>query len=62
MTIAELRDIAACKGIQITPKGYKMYGTYHRIENWQATLAMIEHHNPIQSQVAGWLLDAARRA
>jgi hypothetical protein len=62
MTMQELTVQAAAKGIQITRKGYKMYGTYHRIADWPALLREIAHHDPVQSQVAGWLRDAARRA
>jgi hypothetical protein len=62
MTLHELRALAATKGITITPKGYLMHGTYHRIESWPAMLSMIEHHDPVQSQVAGWLREAARIA
>ena len=55
MTLDELRDLAAQRGVQITAKGYKMDGIYYRIESWPEMLAMLSHHDPVGSQLAGWL-------
>jgi hypothetical protein len=51
----ELKDAASSVGIRITPKGYFEYDAYHRISDWPAFLRLAEHHDPIGSQLAGWL-------
>lgn len=55
MTLDELKVLAADKGIKITPKGYKTDGIFYRIESWPEMIAMLSHHDPVGSQLAGWL-------
>ena len=55
MTLDELKDLAAPRGVRITSKGYMMDGLFYRIESWPEMLAMVSHHDPVGSQLAGWL-------
>ena len=58
MTLDNLKALAAQKGIQITPKGYRVAGMWYRIESWQEMLVMLSRYDPVGSQIAGWLRSA----
>lgn len=58
MTLNDLKALAAQKGIQITPKGYRVNGMWYRIDSWPEMLAMLSRYDPVGSQIAGWLRSA----
>ena len=58
MTMDELKALAKTVGVRITSNGYKLDGLSYRIESWPEVLAMLSHHDPVGSQIAGWLKSA----
>jgi hypothetical protein len=61
MTKNELKILAAQQNVQITAKGYKLYGKFYPIENFDALCALVERHCPLEQQIIGWLYEAVGR-
>ena len=58
MTIKELREIAAEKGITLTQKGYRLEGMWYRIEDWHQVLRRVQSYHPFAEQVERWMREA----
>jgi len=58
MTMKELREIAAEKGIKLTEKGYRLEGMWYPVEDWHQVLRRVQNYHPLAAQMDRWMRQA----